>query len=100
MFDHLLSAEAKAFREEVRDLVKWVPRQMILDMDQDRIHFPKAFLKEAVVHELERCVEKKIARKKVSLPLVPSSRPGTLQLNADDIAHILSQEDQHALAGH
>jgi hypothetical protein len=60
----------------------------------------KAFLKEAVMHELERCVEKKIARKKVSLPLVPSSRPGTLQLNADDIAHILSQEDQHALAGH
>jgi len=52
------------------------------------------------VHELERCVEKKITHKKVSLPLVPSSRPGTLKLNADDIAHILSQEDQHALAGH
>ena len=60
----------------------------------------KAFLKEAVVHELERSVEKKIARKKVSLPLIPSSRPGTLQLNADDIAHILSREDRHALAGH
>ena len=59
----------------------------------------KAFLAEAVVHELERSVEKKIARKKVSLPLVPSSRPGTLQLNSDDIAHILNQEDWHALAG-
>ena len=46
MFSHLLSAEAKAFREEVRDLVKWVTRQMILDMDQDRIQFPKAFLPE------------------------------------------------------
>jgi hypothetical protein len=54
----------------------------------------KAFLMEAVVHELERGVEKKFARKKVSLPLVPSSRPGTLQLNSDDIAHILNQEDQ------
>ena len=60
----------------------------------------KAFLTEAVVHELERSVEKKIARKKVSLPLVPSSLPGTLQLSADDLAHILNQEDQHALAGH
>ncbi len=55
MFDHLLSAEAKAFREEVRDLVKWVPRQMILDMDQDRIQFPKAFLKEAGMRNLMGC---------------------------------------------
>lgn len=60
----------------------------------------KAFLTEAVVHELDRCVEKKIVRKKVSLPLVPSNRPGTLQLNSDDIAHTLDQEDHHALAGH
>ena len=58
----------------------------------------KAFLMEAVVHELERGVVKKFARKKVSLPLVPSSRPGTLQLNSDDVAHILNQEDQNALA--
>jgi hypothetical protein len=60
----------------------------------------KAFLMEAVVHELERGVEKKIARIKVSLPLVPSNRPGTLQLNSDEIAYILNQEDRHALAGH
>ena len=60
----------------------------------------KSFLMEAVVHELERCAEKKIARKKVSLPLVPSDRPGTLRLSADDIAKILNQEDLHALAGH
>jgi alkylation response protein AidB-like acyl-CoA dehydrogenase len=55
MFDHLLSAESKVFREEVRDLVKWVPRQMILDMDQDRIQFPKAFLKEAGRRNLMGC---------------------------------------------
>ena len=60
----------------------------------------KVFLMEAIVHELDRYAEKKIVRKKVSLPLVPSNRPGTLQLNADDIAHILDQEDHHALAGH
>ncbi len=55
MFDHLLSSEAKAFREEVRELVKWVPRQMVLDMDQDRIQFPKAFLKEAGRRNLMGC---------------------------------------------
>jgi butyryl-CoA dehydrogenase len=55
MFDHLLSDGAKAFREEVRDLVKWVPRQMILDMDQDRIQFPKSFLQEAGRRNLLGC---------------------------------------------
>lgn len=60
----------------------------------------KSFLTEAVVHELERCAEKKIVRKKVSLPLVPSDHPGTLKLSADDIADVLIQEDLNALAGH
>ncbi|HSO18694.1 MAG TPA: acyl-CoA dehydrogenase family protein [Desulfosarcina sp.] len=55
MFDHLLSDAAKAFREEVRDLVKWVPRQLILDMDQDRIRFPVEFLKEAGKRNLMGC---------------------------------------------
>ncbi|BBO67092.1 acyl-CoA dehydrogenase [Desulfosarcina alkanivorans] len=55
MFEHLLSDPAKAFREEVRDLVKWVPRQMILDMDQDRIQFPRAFLEEAGRRNLMGC---------------------------------------------
>jgi hypothetical protein len=60
----------------------------------------KAFLTEAVVHELERSSDRKIVRKKVSLPLVPSKHPGTLQLTSDEIARVLSQEDFHALAGH
>ncbi len=55
MFDHLLSDQAKAFRNEVRDLVKWVPRQMIIDMDQDRIRFPADFLKEAGRRNLMGC---------------------------------------------
>lgn len=37
MFDFLLTDEQKALREEVRDLVRWVPRKMILDMDQDKV---------------------------------------------------------------
>ena len=55
MFEHLLSKEALALRAEVRDLVKWVPRDMILDMDHDRIQFPKEFLKEAGRRNLMGC---------------------------------------------
>lgn len=55
MFDHLLSDEAMALRAEVRDLVKWVPREMILDMDKDRIRFPKEFLQEAGRRNLMGC---------------------------------------------
>ena len=47
MFDFLLTKEQRALRAEVRDLVRWVPRQMILDMDQDEIRFPTEFLREA-----------------------------------------------------
>lgn len=55
MFDHLLSEDARKIRDEARDLVKWVPRQMILDMDQDKIQFPKEFLKEAGRRNLMGC---------------------------------------------
>lgn len=55
MFDHLLSEESKKIRDEARDLVKWVPRQMILDMDQDKIQFPKEFLREAGRRNLMGC---------------------------------------------
>lgn len=55
MYDYLLSKEALEIRDEVRDLVKWVPRQMILDMDQDKIRFPKEFLKETGGRNLLGC---------------------------------------------
>ncbi len=47
MFDFLLTKEQMELREEVRDLVRWVPRQMILDMDEERLRFPVEFLREA-----------------------------------------------------
>jgi alkylation response protein AidB-like acyl-CoA dehydrogenase len=47
MFDFMMSREQLELREEVRNLVRWVPRQMILDMDTDKIIFPKEFLQEA-----------------------------------------------------
>ena len=55
MFDFLLSKEQIKLRDEVRDLVGWVPRQMILDMDQDKLQFPKKFLAEAGRRNLTGC---------------------------------------------
>lgn len=55
MFDFLLTDEQKKIREEARDLVKWVPRQMIMDMDEDKIRFPKEFLQEAGRRNLLGC---------------------------------------------
>lgn len=55
MFDYLLSEEGIKIRDEARDLVKWVPRQMILDMDNDKIQFPREFLQEAGRRNLMGC---------------------------------------------
>ncbi len=45
--DHLLSPEELEFRDEIRDLVRRVPRQLLLDMDAERVRFPREFLEEA-----------------------------------------------------
>ena len=55
MYDFLLTDEQRALRDEVRDLVAWVPRDLILDMDADRIRFPKEFLREAGRRNLLGC---------------------------------------------
>jgi butyryl-CoA dehydrogenase len=55
MYDFLLTEEQRSIRDEARDLVKWVPRQMILDMDTDAIKFPKEFLQEAGRRNLLGC---------------------------------------------
>jgi len=47
MLEVFLSEEQKKLRQEVRDLVGSVPRQLILDMDADKIKFPDEFVKEA-----------------------------------------------------
>ncbi len=51
----MMTAEQLKIRDEVRDFVKWVPRQMILDMDTDTIKFPKEFLQEAGRRNLMGC---------------------------------------------
>jgi hypothetical protein len=55
MFDFLFSKEQLKIRDEVREFVKSVPRQLILDMDQDRVKFPKDFLREAGRRNLLGC---------------------------------------------
>lgn len=55
MFDYMLTEDQITIRDGARDLVKWVPRQMILDMDNDDIRFPKEFLREAGRRNLMGC---------------------------------------------
>lgn len=47
MFDFLLTDEERKVQLEAREFVKSIPRQYILDMDADKIEFPKEFLREA-----------------------------------------------------
>ena len=47
MLEVFLTEEQKKLREEVRDFVKSIPRQLLTDMDADKVRFPKEFLVEA-----------------------------------------------------
>lgn len=47
MLEVFLTEEQKKLREELRDFVKSIPRQLLLDMDDDKVRFPKEFLVEA-----------------------------------------------------
>ncbi|MBE0622949.1 MAG: acyl-CoA/acyl-ACP dehydrogenase [Burkholderiales bacterium] len=47
MFDHLLNEAQRRARDAARDFVNSTPRQLILDMDEEKIRFPKEWLREA-----------------------------------------------------
>lgn len=47
MFDFLLNDEQLKLRDEARAFTSWVPKEMILDMDAEKIQFPHEYLKEA-----------------------------------------------------
>ena len=47
MFDHLLDAEQRGVRDAAREFVNATPRQLILDMDAEKVRFPKDWLREA-----------------------------------------------------
>jgi alkylation response protein AidB-like acyl-CoA dehydrogenase len=44
--DEMLSEEERRLRNEAIDYVKSVPRQLILDMDAEKVRYPKEFLQE------------------------------------------------------
>jgi hypothetical protein len=52
MFEAMLSERQRALRDEARDFVRWVPRQLILDMDADRVQYPHEFVAEAARRKL------------------------------------------------
>jgi len=47
MFDHLFDDAQRRVRDEAREFVRETPRQLILDMDQDKVRFPREWLREA-----------------------------------------------------
>jgi len=47
MLEVFLTEQQKKFKREVQDFVKWVPRQLILDMDAEKVKFPDEFVREA-----------------------------------------------------
>jgi len=47
MYEFMMSQDQKLLRQETRKFVKQVPRQLILDMDEDKIQFPKEFIQDA-----------------------------------------------------
>src|ERR1700693_5350192 len=47
MFDHLLTEEQRRVRDDARDFVTAPPRPPILDMDEDKVRFPREWLREA-----------------------------------------------------
>jgi acyl-CoA dehydrogenase len=44
MLDAILSPEQRLLREEVRDFVRSVPRQLVLDMDAERVRYPRDYV--------------------------------------------------------
>lgn len=47
MFDFIMTEEQKKLRDEARAFTNWVPKEMIMDMDAERLRFPHEYLKEA-----------------------------------------------------
>jgi alkylation response protein AidB-like acyl-CoA dehydrogenase len=47
MFDHLFSAAQRRVRDQARAFVKDTPRELILDMDAEKVRFPREWLREA-----------------------------------------------------
>jgi hypothetical protein len=52
MFEAVITEKQRKLRAEARDLVKSVPRQLLADMDADKVIYPKEFLHSAAERNL------------------------------------------------
>ena len=52
MFEPMLTEDQRKLRDDARDFVRSVPRQLILDMDADRVQYPRDFVREAARRKL------------------------------------------------
>jgi acyl-CoA dehydrogenase len=52
MIEALLTEGQKKLRDEVRGFVKWVPKQLLLDMDADKVRYPREYVVEAARRNL------------------------------------------------
>jgi alkylation response protein AidB-like acyl-CoA dehydrogenase len=52
MLEAILESAQNELRDEVRAFVQWVPRQLILDMDADRVRYPREYVEEAARRNL------------------------------------------------
>ncbi len=52
MIESMLSESQKQLRSEVRSFVKAVPRQLLIDMDADRVQYPRQYLEDAASRNL------------------------------------------------
>ena len=52
MIEAMLTDSQKNLRKEVREFVKAVPRQLILDMDADKVKYPRQYLEDAARRKL------------------------------------------------
>jgi len=52
MIEAMLNESQRMLRDETREFVKAVPRQLILDMDADKVRYPRQFLEDAARRKL------------------------------------------------
>lgn len=52
MFDFMLTDDQLRVRDQMRSFVKSVPRQLVLDMDAERVTFPRGFLEDLGAQKL------------------------------------------------
>jgi len=52
MLDATLTEQQKELRQQVREFVRWVPRDLLLEMDADQVRYPREYLLEAARSKL------------------------------------------------